>query len=63
MSHPLDSPSWKLIDHIWPDFGAKPRNLRLSISANGINPHSSLSNKHSCWPVIMIIYNLHHGYA
>ena len=58
MCHPLDSPSWKLIDHIWVDFSAEPRNLRLAILADGINPHSSLSSRHSCWPVIMIIYNL-----
>ena len=58
MCHPSDSPSWKLIDHRWADFGGEPRNLRLSISADGINPHSSLSSRHSCWPVIMIIYNL-----
>ena len=58
MCHLSDSPSWKLIDHKWPDFGGEPRNLRLVISADGINPHSSLSSRHSCWPVIMIIYNL-----
>ncbi|RVW97578.1 hypothetical protein CK203_046481 [Vitis vinifera] len=42
MRHPSDSPSWKVIDHRWPDFAAEPRNLRLAISADGINPHSSL---------------------
>ena len=25
---------------------------------DGINPHKSLSSKHSYWPIIMIIYNL-----
>ncbi|KAL6333211.1 hypothetical protein AAG906_028394 [Vitis piasezkii] len=58
MHHPSDSPSWKVIDHRWPDFAAKPRNLRLAISADGINPHSSLSCGYSCWPVVMITYNL-----
>ena len=58
MSHPSDSPSWKLIDHRWPEFSSEPRNLRLVISADDINPHSSLSIKHSCWPILMIIYNL-----
>ncbi|RVW68140.1 hypothetical protein CK203_064044 [Vitis vinifera] len=43
MSHPSDSPSWKLIDHRWPEFSSEPRNLRLVISADDINPHSSLS--------------------
>ncbi|KAL6332547.1 hypothetical protein AAG906_008967 [Vitis piasezkii] len=30
----IDSPSWKLVDHRWPDFASKPRNLRLAISAD-----------------------------
>ncbi|RVW32350.1 hypothetical protein CK203_087511 [Vitis vinifera] len=58
MRHPSDSPSWKLVDHRWPDFASEPRNLRLSISADDINPHSSMSSRHSCWPIIMVIYNL-----
>ena len=58
LRHPADSPSWKLVDHMWPDFAADSRNLRLAIAADGINPHGSLSSRYSCWPVIMVIYNL-----
>ena len=58
LRHPTDSPSWKLVDHKWPNFAAEPRNLHLAISADGINPHSSLSSRYSCWPVIMVTYNL-----
>ena len=58
MRHPSYSSSWNLVDHRWPEFSLEPRNLRLAISAEGINPHSSLSRKHSCWPILMIIYNL-----
>ena len=58
MRHPSDSPSWKLVDHRWPDFDSEPRNLRLAISVDGINPHSSMSSRHSCWLIIMVIYNL-----
>ncbi|KAL6339385.1 hypothetical protein AAG906_032914 [Vitis piasezkii] len=36
MRHPSDSPSWKLVDHRWPDFASEPRNLRLAISADGV---------------------------
>ncbi|RVW94540.1 hypothetical protein CK203_030792 [Vitis vinifera] len=35
MRHPSDFPSWKLVDHRWPDFASEPRNLRLAISADG----------------------------
>ncbi|KAL6340633.1 hypothetical protein AAG906_010541 [Vitis piasezkii] len=43
MCHPSNSPSWKLVDHRWPKFSSEPRNLRLVISTDDINPHSSLS--------------------
>ncbi|KAI5322831.1 hypothetical protein L3X38_031903 [Prunus dulcis] len=48
LRHPADSPSWKMIDYKWPDFGSEPRNLRLALSSDGINPHSSLSSRYSC---------------
>lgn len=34
------------------------RNLRLGLSANGINLHSSLSSNYSSWLVVLINYNL-----
>ena len=58
LTHPRDTPSWKLVDNTWKEFGQEKRNLRLALSADGINPHKSLSSKHSCWPVILITYNL-----
>ncbi|XP_040367462.1 uncharacterized protein LOC121050682 [Rosa chinensis] len=58
MRHPADAASWKLVDEKWPDFGSDPRNLRLALSSDGFNPHSSLSSKYSCWPVILVTYNL-----
>ncbi|KAL6210819.1 hypothetical protein ACLB2K_016051 [Fragaria x ananassa] len=58
MRHPADSPSWKLIDTKWPEFGKEPRNLRLALSSDGFNPYRSLSSKYSCWPVILVTYNL-----
>ncbi|KAL4014101.1 hypothetical protein IC575_026293 [Cucumis melo] len=44
MRHPADTPSWRLIDHMWPTFGSKPRNLRLGLSTDGINPFGDLSS-------------------
>ncbi|CAL8135682.1 unnamed protein product [Prunus armeniaca] len=58
MSHPADSPSWKLVDDKWPKFGKELRNLRLALSSDGFNPHSSLSSRYNCWPVILVTYNL-----
>ena len=56
--HPTDAALWKLIDHKWPNFASEPRNLRLAFAADGINPHISLSSRHSTWPVVLITYNL-----
>ncbi|XP_074590037.1 uncharacterized protein LOC141845943 [Curcuma longa] len=58
LRHPADAPSWKVVDHKWPDFATEKRNLRLAISADGINPHGLMSSAYSCWPVLMITYNL-----
>ncbi|KAL4016784.1 hypothetical protein IC575_024441 [Cucumis melo] len=58
LRHPADTPSWRLVDHLWPDFGSEPRNLRLGFSTDGINSYGDLSTKYSCWPVIATIYNL-----
>lgn len=58
MRHPADSPTWKLVDTQWPEFGKEPRNLRLALSSDGFNPYAALSSKYSCWPVILVTYNL-----
>ncbi|XP_073129688.1 uncharacterized protein [Henckelia pumila] len=58
LRHLADAPASKVVDHKWPDFAAEPRNLRLSLSADGINPHRLMSSAYSCWPVVMITYNL-----
>ncbi|KAL6202088.1 hypothetical protein ACLB2K_025799 [Fragaria x ananassa] len=58
MRHPADSPTSKMVDTNWTDFGIEPRNLRLALSLDGFNPYGSVSSKYSCWPVILITYNL-----
>ncbi|KAA0059909.1 uncharacterized protein E6C27_scaffold108G002120 [Cucumis melo var. makuwa] len=58
LRHPADSPAWKLVDTMWPNFSSQPRNLRLALSADGINPYSDMSSKYSCWSVVRMIYNL-----
>ncbi|XP_058755972.1 uncharacterized protein LOC131629194 [Vicia villosa] len=58
LCHPADSLQWKKVDSLFPDFGNEPRNLRLGLSTDGMNPYGSLSSNHSSWPVILVIYNL-----
>jgi len=33
------------------EFGRDPRNLRLGLATDGMNPYGYLSSKHSSWPV------------
>ncbi|GAU23276.1 hypothetical protein TSUD_281710 [Trifolium subterraneum] len=56
--HPADSLQWKKIDALYPEFGNEPRNLRLGLATDGMNPYGNLSSIHSSWPVLLIIYNL-----
>lgn len=58
MCHPADSPSWKLVDHQWPEFGCEPRNFCLALSADGVNPFSKFNTQYSCWPIILVNYNI-----
>ncbi|WVZ05831.1 hypothetical protein V8G54_019177 [Vigna mungo] len=58
LKHPADSPQWKKIDETFPEFGADPRNLRLALATDGMNPYGNLSTKHSSWPIMLMIYNL-----
>ncbi|XP_062103991.1 uncharacterized protein LOC133815129 [Humulus lupulus] len=58
LRHPADSPAWKEVDELWPQIRKDPRNLRLSLSTDGINPFSNMTSSYSCWPVILCIYNL-----
>ncbi|XP_048622707.1 uncharacterized protein LOC106373993 [Brassica napus] len=57
MRHPVDSISWAQVNAKWPDFAADPRNLRLGISTDGMNPFSMQSTNHSTWPVLLVNYN------
>ena len=58
LRHPANSPTWKLVDLKWLDFGCAPRSIHLTLSVDGINPHAEMSSKYSCWPVVIVIYNL-----
>ncbi|TYK28917.1 transposase [Cucumis melo var. makuwa] len=43
MRHPADTPSWRLIDHMWPTFGSEPKNLRLDLKQPGYDINTYLA--------------------
>ena len=42
----VDSKTWKHMDARWPDFVKEPRNLRLALALDGVNPFSNQSLNH-----------------
>ncbi|XP_020977301.1 uncharacterized protein LOC107639764 [Arachis ipaensis] len=57
MTHPRDSEAWKMFDLKNTSFAEDPRNIRLALATDGINPYRSMNANSSTWPVILIPYN------
>ncbi|XP_062114463.1 uncharacterized protein LOC133825550 [Humulus lupulus] len=57
MSHSVDSEAWDAVNERWPDFSLEPYNLRLGISADGVNPYKNMSSTYSCWAIMLVVYN------
>jgi hypothetical protein len=51
---PVDGFSFKKIAKIWPHFKYEPRNLSLSLAADGFNPFGKLISTYSVWYVFVI---------
>ncbi|KAK5824737.1 hypothetical protein PVK06_019521 [Gossypium arboreum] len=60
---PADSLAWKLFDSKFPSFASDPRNVRLGLAADDFNPFKIMSTSYSTWPVVLVPYNLPHGFA
>ncbi|XP_057770744.1 uncharacterized protein LOC130990533 [Salvia miltiorrhiza] len=58
MRHPSDSPAWKHLNDIFPDFTTEVRNVRLGLSTDGFQPFGQSGQQYSSWPVIVTPYNL-----
>jgi hypothetical protein len=56
MLHPSDSETWKHFNSV--HFLAESRNVRLGLCTDGFNPFGSFAASYSCWPVILMLYNL-----
>ncbi|XP_026428971.1 uncharacterized protein LOC113324910 [Papaver somniferum] len=58
MRHLVDSSAWRCAESFSPEFSKEPRSVTLGISTDGFNPNGCFGLAHSCWPVIMGMYNL-----
>ena len=46
------------IEEKWPHFKEYPRNLKLSLVADGVNPFGDMRSTHSVWPIFVINNNI-----
>ncbi|KAG7572280.1 Transposase Tnp1/En/Spm-like [Arabidopsis suecica] len=58
LRHHVDSVTWDQMNDKYPSFAAEERNLRLGLSTDGFNPFNMKNTKYSCWPVLLVNYNL-----
>jgi hypothetical protein len=55
---PADGFALNYIEEKWPIFKEEPRNVRLSLAADGVNPFGELRSTYSVWPLFVINNNL-----
>ena len=53
-----DRKYWKEIEEKWPHLRNEPRNARISLAMDGVNPFGDLRTTYSVWPVLIINNNL-----
>jgi hypothetical protein len=55
---PADGSALNYIEEKWPIFKEEPRNVRLSLAVDGVNPFGELRSMYSVWPIFVINNNL-----
>ena len=58
LRHPADATQWKNFDLKYREFSQEPRNIRFTLSTDGMNPFGQMRNPHITWPVILALYNI-----
>ena len=42
----------------WPHFKEEPRNLRISLATDGVNPFAQMKSIYTMWPIFVINANI-----
>ena len=61
MVHLSNGETWKHFNGVHPHFSTESRNIHLGLCTNGFNPFGLFTAPYSCWPIILIVYNLPPG--
>jgi hypothetical protein len=56
--HVGDSKAWVHIDAMWLEFVEEPRNVKLGLTIDVVNPFGEKSSSWSIWPILIFNYNL-----
>ena len=55
---PADGTAFRDIEEKWPHFKEEPRNLRISLAADGVNPFAQMKSSYMVWPIFVINNNI-----
>ena len=53
-----DGSAFRCIKEKWPIFKEEPRNVKLSLEVDGVNPFGEILSTYSMWPIFVINNNL-----
>ena len=53
-----DGSTFKEIEEKWPHFKEEPRNLKLSLATDNVNPFGEMRSTYSVWPIFVINNNI-----
>ena len=54
----VDGSAFKEIEETWSHFKEEPRNLKLSLAADSVNPYGDMRSVYSVWPIFVINNNI-----
>ena len=55
---PTDGFAFRDMEEKWPHFKEEPRNLRISLTADGVNPFAQMKSIYMVWPIFVINNNI-----
>ena len=58
---PVDGTTFRDIEEKWPHFKEEPRNLRISLAADGVNLFAQIKFIYTVWPIFLSTITFLHG--
>ena len=54
----VNGTAFRDIEEKWPHFKEEPRNLRIYLAADGVNPFAQMKSIYTVWPIFVINNNI-----